>query len=349
MIENKYYNLMTKYCTDDILSKWTGFSARFHSIGQVRIVNTGMVSSGKSSLYNALMDSIESEIFPTGASRKTINVHEEQMMPQVVLVDTPGIDVQVEDDDLAYSSVVGADMILLIHNVKTGDLTRSEIEWMNKMIETMDIKDLAKKLVFICSWVDERDKDPDYVDLIKKLKNMLSDTLGADIPFFEISAKRYFNGMRNSKKTLIAKSNIGVLRLFIENSSKSILSEKNTDILKEKKELIKQTKTQLSAKERDLKSHIDEIKKSSENFYQYKKDIWKENLQIFKDSKKDLLEKKKSLNSLNEFDNEFDDTMDQSYRSILSAIEAAGKSLSSFGEVDDEEDLNDYYSDLWKK
>ena len=105
--------------------KWRGMGKRMAAGGAaVTIANTGLVNSGKSSLFNALLDSFEQERFPVGAVRTTMQGDRENLCQGVDIVDTPGIDASDDDDDAAYSALMEADLIVAVHNIKT--VMRSE-------------------------------------------------------------------------------------------------------------------------------------------------------------------------------------------------------------------------------
>ncbi len=99
-----------KYCGEEYAKRCRALIERQKN-DKVRIVNTGMVSSGKSSLYNALIDS-GGEYFPTGAARTTTRADYFDCGP-ISYVDTPGIDVRSEDDALAFDTIMEADLSLI--------------------------------------------------------------------------------------------------------------------------------------------------------------------------------------------------------------------------------------------
>ena len=152
------YRIVEKYCGHASRMKLQGAIQNI-SNRNIKIANTGMVSSGKSSLYNVLTESLATERFPTGAARTTKTADTYQS-GNVEYIDTPGIDVREADDDVAFQTVMGADIILMVHNVKTGPMIRSEVEWLKQIADGMPSKDVCRqRLVFVCSWSDAREKD----------------------------------------------------------------------------------------------------------------------------------------------------------------------------------------------
>lgn len=186
---------------------------RLESRDIIKIVNTGLVNSGKSTLFNALLNKNDDEGFKTGAARTTVKSESEYMEKDICLIDTPGIDAREEDDEKAYRSVVMADIIVVIHNIKTGMPNRQEMEWFERICSDINSKDqIKKRLVYVCSWIDERDRDADYINTINTTKEMVFKAAGTEVDFFEVSSKRYKAGIKKSSQGLIQLSNIDPFR-----------------------------------------------------------------------------------------------------------------------------------------
>ncbi len=69
---------------------------------EIYIVNAGRMNNGKSSLFNSLIDQ---EVFKTDDVRTTVVnqlVKWNIAGKEVTLVDTPGLDARIEDDERAY-------------------------------------------------------------------------------------------------------------------------------------------------------------------------------------------------------------------------------------------------------
>ena len=164
-----------KYCGEEYAKRCRAFIERQKN-NKVRIVNTGMVSSGKSSLYNALIDS-GGEYFPTGAARTTTRADYFDCGP-ISYVDTPGIDVRSEDDALAFDTIMEADRILMVHNIRTGPLNRSEAAWLERIARGMEDSG-GGRLVFALSWIDTREKEADYGGLVENVKKQVFEKISA--------------------------------------------------------------------------------------------------------------------------------------------------------------------------
>lgn len=274
-LSNKEESNIIKYCGQEYLTRYLGIKGRADN-QIVKIVNTGMVSSGKSSLYNVLIDSIESEYFLTGAARTT-TVSNFYDVKNISYIDTPGIDVKSEDDALAFNTIMEADIIMMIHNINTGPLVRSEVDWLEKIIQKMSSVEICKsRLIFVCTWKDTIEKDDDYQDIISDVKNAVFKIIGEEIPFFEVSVKKYLDGKKKDKDVLVEKSGINELRNYLERYSVEYLQKKNemdnvelVGLLKEIQGILLDEK---KSKNEEIKSISNRIRQTVES----KKGIWKE-------------------------------------------------------------------------
>lgn len=208
-------DLIKKYCGQDLSLRLQAALCNLDTT-TVKIVNTGMVSSGKSSLYNLLTDNATTERFPTGAARTTMNA-DIYCYNNVEYIDTPGIDVRDTDDEIAYRTVMESDIILMVHNIKTGPLTRSESDWLTRIANGMtDCEMRKRRIIFVCTWKDTREHDEGYKDMLEEVKKMVFDAVGTDIPFFDVSIKKYLDGINKGKETLCEKSGIIALKTFVD-------------------------------------------------------------------------------------------------------------------------------------
>lgn len=210
------FDLIKKICGQEMSFRLQG-ALRNLDATTVKIVNTGMVSSGKSSLYNLLTDNATTERFPIGAARTTTNA-DAYSYKNMEYIDTPGIDVRDADDEIAYETVMESDIILMVHNIKTGPLTRSESDWLTRIADGMIDSEMCKhRMIFVCTWKDTREHDQGYEEIIEEVKKMVLDAVGTEIPFFDVSIKKYLDGINKGKDVLCEKSGITALKGFVEN------------------------------------------------------------------------------------------------------------------------------------
>ena len=245
------FSLLKKYCGNGIETRWRGILKRLNGGERIRVVNTGVVSSGKSSILNALTDHIDEERFPTGAARTTTIADEYEYGDNILFVDTPGIDVTAADDATAFDTVVTADVIMMVHNIRTGVLTRNELEWLERISAHMEPGAIRSRFIFVCSWMDTRDREENCADLVQDLKESVQRSLGVEIPFFEVSAKRYLS----RKPALMKKSNIPELREMLSKRAEHFTPQTRQDL----KDLYEQTQLLLSQSRYQRHSKIEMI------------------------------------------------------------------------------------------
>ncbi|MDD6169493.1 MAG: 50S ribosome-binding GTPase [Lachnospiraceae bacterium] len=274
-LSEKEVSDIAKYCGQEYATRYLGIKARADE-QIVKIVNTGMVSSGKSSLYNVLIDSIESEHFPTGAARTT-TMSSYYDVKNISYIDTPGIDVRAEDDSLAFNTVMEADIIMMIHNINMGPLVRSEMEWLERIVEKMSSIEACKsRLIFVCTWKDTIEKDDDYQDIIVDVKNAVFNIVGAEIPFFEVSVKKYLDGVKKNKEVLAQNSGIYELKSYLEQYADEYLQKKNELDRAELMKLFTTIRYILSDKKDGKNKEIQKIANRVKETAKSKRGTWKE-------------------------------------------------------------------------
>lgn len=264
--------LMEQYCGAEYLQRFRGIMSRKKD-KVVRIVNTGMVSSGKSSLFNALINS-EEEYFQTGAARTTTKADYFDCN-NISYIDTPGIDVRDEDDDMAFRTVMEADLIMMVHNIRTGPLNRSEVEWLERIASGMNsIGMRTSRILFVITWKDTREKDEDYDSIVSDVKRMVFDVIGAEIPCFEVSVKKYQNGVAKGKDALIANSGVQELKTFLEQYADQYLELKKKMDNEELQKLLTEMKSILQKTQRDKEEGISVIQTKVRNRHKSVRSAW---------------------------------------------------------------------------
>lgn len=296
-LKNTDLKVIEKYCGYEYVQKYRGIIKR-SSEEIVRIVNTGMVSSGKSSLFNALIGSTENEQFPTGAARTT-TLADYYDCGNISFVDTPGIDVRDEDDELAFSTIMEADVIIMVHNIRTGPLNRSEVEWLAKLIEGMDdIETRKARLIFVCTWKDTREKDDDYNDIINNVKEEVFNLVGAEIPFFDVSVKKYLTGVAKKQRVLMDNSSIACLKKYLEDYAKMFLQSKH-NIEKKELQVLKEEMKQLLQEQWMAKNDdFVKVKKRVSMQYKARNNAWEQVFHYFAAKREQYAELINELNNM---------------------------------------------------
>lgn len=283
----KELDLISSKCGKEYVQRYEGILKR-EADSIVKVVNTGMVSSGKSSLFNVLVDYVESEHFPTGAARTT-TIADYFDYKNISFIDTPGIDVRSEDDALAFSTIMEADLIMIMHNIKTGPINRSEAEWIENIVKRMKDTEMCKsRLMFVCTWKDTREKDEDYLDIIKDVKQQLFDIIKVDIPFFEVSVKKYMNGVIKEKESLKNNSGIIQLKQYLENYAVEYLKKKSEMNEEEMEILVSEIRERLFDEKNLYNKQIQQIQDRVRGNYRIRRNTWEKIYQTFEVKKNQL-------------------------------------------------------------
>ena len=286
-LSEKELELILNSCGNDFVQRYRGILKRDND-RIVKIVNTGMVSSGKSSLFNILIDSTEQEHFPTGAARTT-TIADYFDYRNISFIDTPGIDVRNEDDALAFNTIMEADLIIMVHNIRTGPINRSEAEWLQQIVARMnDVQMRKERLIFVCTWKDTREKDIDYLEILKDVKEQVYEIVGAEIPFFDVSVKKYLNGVLKEKEALRKNSGIIELKQYLENYSTIYIERKREINRHEMKQLMEEIKELLLQEKENTDKEVKKIRNKVKDKYKSRREIWQQVYQYFSYKKQEL-------------------------------------------------------------
>lgn len=288
------FDLIKRYCGQELSFRLQGALHNMDA-AKVKMVNTGMVSSGKSSLYNLLTDNATTERFPTGAARTTTNA-DVYSYKNIEYIDTPGIDVRDADDEIAYRTVMESDIIIMVHNIKTGPLTRSESDWLTRIANGMKDSEMRKhRIVFVCTWKDTREHDQGYEDILEEVRKMVFDAVGVEIPFFDVSIKKYLDGINKGKEALCEKSGITALKTFFENYAEQYVKIKNKFALDAFEQVASEVRSSLEHSRDDKKRLIKNKKTEIQQKFSSQRCSWRDVLAYFKSRRATLNELKQEL------------------------------------------------------
>lgn len=279
----------------DYAAKWEGFIQKNHTKDVVTIANTGLFSSGKSMLFNALLNRTESERFKVGAIPTTKKGDKERLSDRVEILDTPGINANDTDDNEAFHSLMEADIILMIHNIKTGMLDKYEHDWLRRIAGEMDTGEIQKRMVFVCTWIDESGTGEETEKKVNEIKRQLKGLLSIDIDLWEVSSKRYYTAKEKNKPRLEEASKIPQLREYLLKKAEGY-SELAQEL--RKKELIalcERTKKPLQKEKEGIEWKINGKEGVVCEKYEIKRNIWAGILENFKTYRKAVREILKEL------------------------------------------------------
>lgn len=277
---------LDKYLSPDLLIRLDALSS-VELTEKIKVTNTGMVSSGKSSLFNILIDS-HSEYFKTGAARTTTSADTFDM-EHCHFVDTPGIDVNQQDDALAYKTIMSSDLILMIHNIKTGPLQRKEMEWLEQIVSHIsDPEAIKKRLIFVLSWKDTREKEADYEDMVLSIKEMVYSLTKVEIPFFEVSVKKWNAGVDKNSDKLKASSNIQQLKQYITDYVQQYQKDRVHLHHASCSALVNECKKELSTEKNRINKEMDNNKAKIEKVYKGKQTVWNNMYQYYNEQQEEI-------------------------------------------------------------
>ena len=280
ILDEKDFTVLENYVAPDVVERWSGIEKKLGYNSSITIANTGLFSSGKSQLFNALIDRTEDERFPVGTIPTTKIGDREKFSDRIELIDTPGIDAKNEDDETAFKMLVESDIILITHNVKTGMLGRTEFEWIQNIAQGMHEEDRKKRLIFVATWIDAITDEEDYKKTIVEIKKQLIDATGVELIFWEVSSKRYYAARKKNNAALERKSNVPSLREFLIEYASGY--EKKSAIEKELEITCEETLKLLSQQAEKLRKRISTVEKKHEKRTKEKTNLWTSKLERFK-------------------------------------------------------------------
>ena len=231
----------------------------------LQIVVCGLLKAGKSTLLNMLTDHLQEELFKTGAVRTTIE-NQTFNHHKYTFVDTPGLDAHADDDKEAWQAIAFADILLLAHNLKNGELDSVEVDFLEaiKIINPNASKRLVVVLTNLESCRDEKD------EIERKIIEKTDFIFRHEIKIFSISSTSYKKGMEEKKTNLAEKSGIPTLRKQILNILDEVEIASKNDRLKriqmEREKICKTIEMEISNRNKKIIVHNNSIKRAQNEF-----------------------------------------------------------------------------------
>lgn len=196
-------------------------------VGKPVVAAFGILNAGKSYLLNMLSLNIQDEYFKTNDHRETTEILEYES-EKFIYVDTPGLDANNKDTDVAMQGIEKADVVLFIHQMNA-ELDAAEIKFLRGVCDQFG--DFAiQKVILVLTKLDS--VEPKTAEEIQvKIQKQCAQILSIEPQCFCVSGKRYKNGLEKHKGNLAKASNIGELVERIEQVTDSI-SVMDTRLLK---------------------------------------------------------------------------------------------------------------------
>lgn len=173
------------------------------------IINTGLLKAGKSSLFNALCDK---EKFKSGVIRTT-TVNKKFELPDYVLVDTPGLNANEEDTNEAFEEYKNADVIIFVHNIEDGELSRVECDAIHEISSIFQGTDgFLNSSILVLSHADQVEEAT-----INKIKSVIQNQCekifeGQFAHIISVNSIGYLRGVSEEKQLLVKTSNVLCLK-----------------------------------------------------------------------------------------------------------------------------------------
>ena len=182
----------------------------------------GKYNHGKSTLLNALIN--QNNYFKVSDKRETqVNKVFLDQKNNLAWLDTPGLDADVhgkDDFEANKGAFVSADIVLMIHTLKAGELDKYEVEHISRLLHASKNDNKLLVLTQIDQITEEQQKA-----VVNRIKEQL--------PKFEpilVSATRYLKGVAESKDKLVELSGVPELKSKIQNLKSTIAQQRNKEV-----------------------------------------------------------------------------------------------------------------------
>ena len=179
----------------------------------VKIAVAGRMNHGKSSLLNSL---IGDNIFKVQDIRETITNSRYELFEDVLLVDTPGLDANINDDAIANVAYESSNIILFVHNYNVGDFHKGELEALKRIADFHNSEAFSDRFILVLTGkdavTDQNDRELIKLKLLKDIKQFCG---LQNFPTFEVSNTTFMKGKSENKEKLIIYSGIPTLLEYI--------------------------------------------------------------------------------------------------------------------------------------
>ena len=179
----------------------------------VKIAVAGRMNHGKSSLLNSL---IGDDIFNVQDIRETTTNSRYELFEDVLLVDTPGLDANINDDAIANVAYESSNIILFVHNYNVGDFHKGELEALKRIADFHNSEAFGDRFILVLTGkdavTDQNDRELIKLKLLKDIKQFCG---LQNFPIFEVSNTTFMKGKSENKEKLITYSGIPTLLEYI--------------------------------------------------------------------------------------------------------------------------------------
>ncbi|MGI2000885.1 GTPase [Shewanella frigidimarina] len=197
---------------DVLLKQASDILARKKGQNKPVIAVWGMMNAGKSYLLNMLTQHYNAEFFPTNDVRETAKLRQFEGESYIFL-DTPGLDANDADDQVAMDGAAKADVVLFVHQPQ-GELEKIELDFLKQLKESFG-DHAEKNIVVVISKADA-----ESLDKIEQIEQKVLEQCHLHLDFapasFLISGTRFHKGIQQHKDGLVKASHLQELKQHIE-------------------------------------------------------------------------------------------------------------------------------------
>lgn len=188
----------------------------------VKIAVAGRMNHGKSSLLNSL---IGDNIFKVQDIRETTVNSRYELFEDVLLVDTPGLDANINDDAIANVAYESSNIILFVHNYNVGGFHKGELEALKRIADFHNSEAFGDRFILVLTGkdavTDQNDRELIKLKLLKDIKQFCG---LQNFPIFEVSNTTFMKGKSENKEKLIVYSGIPTLLEYITSKIEELKS-----------------------------------------------------------------------------------------------------------------------------
>lgn len=235
----------------------------------------GKYNHGKSRLLNEL---IGQDVFAVADKRETVHL-KARVQGRVRWLDAPGLDADVAaaDDRCAMQAAwLQSDIRLFVHSAKEGELDAQEHQLLQQL--RADSETSRRQMLLIASQVDQLPSD---AELNRVLQAIALQAQG--MPLYSVSAARHRQGAQGSKKLLVERSGIPILRAALEQALQRVPAAR----LYERTSIHSAIQQQLRQRHSALRSQLDGLQQQQA---QQRQEFDQDLRAVFDKAKDDLAE-----------------------------------------------------------
>ena len=175
------------------------------------VVAYGLMNSGKSSLLNMLTNHVEEEFFKTADIRETV-ANKAFEGDRYIYLDTPGLDADAADDAAASAGADQADIVLFVHQPQ-GALEEKEMVFLGQLAASFG--QFGAQHIVIVLTKKEKEVAAKIDEIEQRIRQQCERAIGYAPQIFQVSNKRYQNGILNGKDALVAHSHIPIVLEYL--------------------------------------------------------------------------------------------------------------------------------------